>query len=129
MNEQNLRPPYTPKEARSYGAKGGQKSGESKRRKKTISATLDKLLSEPVKDAKQLDVIAKSGMPVGARPTYKDFLVASVIMKSIKRGNVDDLSKIIDIIGESSGVVLNDGNNEDALSRSLKEMAEDLTSD
>lgn len=102
MNEQNLRPPYTPKEARSYGAKGGQKSGESKRRKKTISATLDKLLSEPVKDAKQLDVIAKSGMPVGARPTYKDFLVASVIMKSIKRGNVDDLSKIIDIIGESA---------------------------
>ena len=102
MNEQNLRPPYTPKEARSYGAKGGQKSGESKRRKKTISATLDKLLSEPVKDDKQLDVIAKSGMPVGARPTYKDFLVASVIMKSIKRGNVDDLSKIIDIIGESA---------------------------
>lgn len=105
MNEQNLRPPFSksdPSLARENQKKAVAARNRNKARKKTISATLDKLLSEPVKDAKQLDVIAKSGMPVGARPTYKDFLVASVIMKSIKRGNVDDLEKLAGLIGEKN---------------------------
>lgn len=101
-NEKNLRPPYSPNEARSFGAKGGKKSGESKRRKKTIAETIDKLLNEKIKDQRQLAIIEKSGMPINGTPTYKDFLVASVIMKSIKRGSVDDLEKLACMIGEKA---------------------------
>lgn len=96
----NLRPVHTKEEARERGRNGGIKSGQSKRRKKTIAETVDKLLNEPVKDEKQLSIIEKSGMPIKGKPTYKDFLVASVIMRTIKKGYVDDLTKLMDILGE-----------------------------
>ena len=101
INEQNLRPPYTPDEARKYGAKGGVESGKSKRRKKSIAETVAQTLNSKVTDKGQLALIKKSGMPKPKNPTYKDFIVASVIMKCIKRGDVNDLSKIMEIIGET----------------------------
>ncbi len=101
LNEQNLRPPYTPDEARKYGALGGVKSGESKRRKKSIAETVNSVLNMKITDHKQLEKIRKSGMPVPKNPTYKDYIVASVILKSANRGDVNDLSKIMEIIGET----------------------------
>lgn len=101
-NEQNLRPPYTPNEAREYGRKGGYKSGQSKRRKKSLSETAAKILNEQVRDPKQLEIIKKSGLPVTGKPTYKDFFVASVIMKSIKKGSMDDLMKMASLLGEDN---------------------------
>lgn len=98
----NLRPPFTPEEARKLGKKGGVNSAKSKRRKKTIAETMDRLLNETVKDPKQLAIVEKSGMPISGNPTYKDFLVASVIIKSIKNGRVDDLQKMMEIIGEEA---------------------------
>ena len=53
------------------------------------------------KQESALAVIKKSGMPLSKAPTYKDFLVASTIMKSIKRGSVDDLEKLAAMIGET----------------------------
>lgn len=96
----NLRPVHTKEEARERGRNGGIKSGQSRRRKKTFAETVDRLLNEPVKDPKQLEVIQKSGLPVRTKPTYKDFFVASVIMRSIKKGSVDDLMKMMEILGE-----------------------------
>ena len=128
-NEQNLRPPFTPKQAREYGRKGGIASQAARRKKKTIAETVSGLLNEPIKDKSQLNVIKSSGMPIPAKPTYKDFLVASVIMKSIKRGTVDDLSKLMAIIGETAGGVPVDAVRDDALSKSLKELGKELESD
>ncbi len=128
-NEQNLRPPFTPNEAREYGKKGNVASQAAKKRKKTIAETVEKILNEPIRDEKQLNLIKKSGMPTPARPTYKDFLVASVIMKSIKRGMVDDLSKLMAIVGETAGALPLDEIAEDSLSRSLRELGKELESD
>lgn len=99
-NEQNLRPPFTPKEAREFGRKGAAASAASKRKKKTIAATVEKVLNTKVTDPKQLLTIQKAGLPVPKTPTYRDFIVASVIVKAVKRGSVDDLMKFMDIIGE-----------------------------
>ena len=99
--EENLRPVQTKEEARERGRRGGIKSGQVRRQRKTIAETLDKLLNEKITDPKQLAVIKKSGMPLSKAPTYKDFLVASTIMKSIKRGSVDDLEKLAAMIGET----------------------------
>lgn len=100
-NEQNLRPPYSSNEARKFGAIGGKKSGESKRKKKTIAATMDKLLDSKVTDPKQLEIIKKSGFPVGNKPTYKDFLIASILSRTIQKGKIDDLLKLQQVIGET----------------------------
>lgn len=101
INEQNLRSPYSPEEARRYGSKGGKASGEAKKRRKSIAETVKAALECEVTDPKQLAIIKKSGMPVPRNPTYKDFVVASVIMKCVKKGEVSDLSKIMEIVGES----------------------------
>lgn len=97
----NLRPPQSLEEARERGRKGGIKSGEVRRNKKTVAETVSYMLKQPVTDPKQLAVIRQSGIPMPGKPTYQEFLVACVIMKTIKRGDVGDLLKISELIGES----------------------------
>ena len=46
MNEKNLKPVRTKKEARERGARGGKKSGEAKRKKKLLKECLDELLAK-----------------------------------------------------------------------------------
>lgn len=60
-------------------------------------------MSAPITDERQLNALKKSGMPLPAKPTYKDFLVARVIMKSSEKGDVSDLMKIMQILGEEIG--------------------------
>ena len=98
--EENLRPVHTKEEARERGRNGGIKSGQVRRQKKTIAATVEKLLDSKVTDPKQLEIIKKSGFPLTGKPTYRDFLVASTLMQTIKRGKVDDLLKLQQVIGE-----------------------------
>ena len=99
-NNENL-VPFTEETAREMGKRGAIKSAESRRRKKSIAETVAQTLNSKVTDKGQLALIKKSGMPTPKNPTYKDFIVASVIMKCIKRGDVNDLSKIMEIIGET----------------------------
>lgn len=98
--EENLRPVQSKEEARQRGRNGGIKSGQVRRQKKTIAATVEKLLDSKVTDPKQLEIIKKSGFPLTGKPTYKDFLVASTLMQTIKSGKVDDLLKLQQVIGE-----------------------------
>lgn len=100
-NEQNLRPPFTPNEAREFGSRGGKKSAQVRNEKKTFAAMTKKILNTKVTDPKQLGIIQKSGMPVPKNPTYKDFLIASTIMKAIRKGSPDDIMKFMNIIGEN----------------------------
>lgn len=101
-NEQNLAPPYrSGSEARENGRKGGIASGKARREKATIAGTMESMLYKPVKNEKQLAVIAKSGLPVPKNPQYIHFLVASTMMRTIKDGKVDDLMKIMDLTGET----------------------------
>lgn len=46
-NENNLIPIRTESEAREKGSKGGKKSGEVRRRKKTMKQVMDFLLEQP----------------------------------------------------------------------------------
>lgn len=98
---ENLGPPFNSETAREAGRKGAIKSAEARRRKKSIAETVKQTLNSKVTNKKQLQIIEKSGMPVPKNPTYRDFVVASVVMNVIKRGYVDDLTKIMEIIGET----------------------------
>jgi len=99
-NEKNLCPFRTVSEAREKGHNGGVKSGQSRRQKAGIADTTKEMLYTVIKDPKQLEVIRKSGMPVPKKPRYVDFLVASTVMKSIKKGSPDDLLKLMQIVGD-----------------------------
>ena len=130
----NLKPPFqkseiakgSDRDASVNGRKGGIQSGVSRRRKKTIAETTMNALYKPVTDEAQLEAIRRSGMPVPSKPTYLDFLVASSIGKAIKKGEIDDLRKLMDIIGEEPPMINETDSDiaEDALSISLKELAE-----
>ena len=133
-NEQNLMPPFeSPKTANGSerdasinGKKGGINSAKSKKIKKTIAETTKDALYRPVTDERQLEVIRKSGMVVARKPTYLDFLVASVLTKTIRTGRLDDLKKLMEIVGEEPPNMSNpiDEIEEDILSASLRELAE-----
>lgn len=57
-------------------------------------------------------------MPLPKNPTYKDFLVAQVVLKSAARGEVSDLMKIMVIIGETAG----EGAGDDKVDNLLQEL-------
>lgn len=100
-NEQNLRPPFTPTEAREFGKKGAAASAKARRKKKTIAETVERVLNTKVTDPKQLATIEKAGLPVPKNPTYRDFIVASAILKTARYGLLADLEQLMAITGET----------------------------
>ena len=49
-NPQNLRPPFTPKEAREYGRMGGKASAEARRKRKSFQEQAQEFLHLPLDD-------------------------------------------------------------------------------
>ena len=84
-NKQNLKTP-TSKEARERGKKGGQASGEARRRKRDIKMALEALLE---KDYKTADGITLSGAEA----------IATKQMEKALRGD----TKAFEVIRDSSG--------------------------
>lgn len=60
-NEQNLRPPFTPKEAREYGRKGAAASARVRRQKRDMRETFRDLLDMPLKEGDLDEVTALAG--------------------------------------------------------------------
>ena len=87
-NESNLIH-LTSEKAREIGAKGGKKSGEVRRLKKTFKLALIEALEEEAKDEK--------GKPIGK--TYQD-LVNMGLLKGAMEGNASNYKTILETIGE-----------------------------
>jgi len=99
-NEQNLRPPYSPSEAREYGRKGGIESGKSKRRKRMIKETIEIVLDQPIKKPEMLETMSVLGL--NDSPKYRDYLIASIVTRTAEIGTVSDLVRLADLLGETS---------------------------
>lgn len=105
-NEQNLKPPFSkddPNTARECQKKSAAARRRNLKKQKAFAETVRVIFETKVKDPKQLEIIRKSGMPAPKNPTYMDFFVASVMMRSIKKGSVDDIIKYMQIVGENLG--------------------------
>lgn len=87
-NESNLIR-LTSEKAREIGAKGGKRSGEVRRLKKTFKMALIEALEKEVKDEK--------GKPTGK--TYQD-LVNIGLLKGAIEGNATNYKTILETIGE-----------------------------
>lgn len=102
---------FTKENAAENGRKGGTQSGITKRRRKALAERVKALLETEITNDSHLDIIRNSGLPLGDKPDYEDFVVASIVNTILRKGNIDDLIKLMGLIGETP--LVNSGDMED----------------
>lgn len=102
-NEHNLVPfdKRSENEARELGSKGGKKSGESRRRKKTMKQVMDFLLEQPVSMSADYNFLVEQGLDVNNLDV--DFVnnmlvVNTALMARAKDGDVKAIKELRSII-------------------------------
>ena len=98
-NEQNLRPSEY-KLSQEEAKKGGINSGKSRREKKTVQKILADYLDNDVQSNKSLKKIADTAGITGEQ-SIKELVTAVCILNTLKKGDVDKLSSIMGLLGES----------------------------
>lgn len=86
-NEQNLKKIRTAEEAREKGRNGGIKSGEARRRKKTMREWLEEIITRPCKTSD------------GANMTHEECMLVSLVQKA-ESGDTKAIEIIRDTLGE-----------------------------
>lgn len=79
---------------------GGIASGQSRREKKTIQKILADYLDNDVQSNKSLKKIADTAGITGEQ-SIKELVTAVCILNTLKKGDVDKLSSIVGLLGES----------------------------
>ena len=86
LNPQNLDPVRTKEEARKRGSNGGKKSGEAKRKKKTMQELAQAMLSCRVTDDALKDKFASLGFDTN-KMTMAEAMIAGQVMEAMKKPN------------------------------------------
>ena len=123
-NEQNLIPnsERSPEELREMAANGGRASGVSRRRKRSLREAADLYLSLPVANKKAWNKISAEGVD----PDDIDNQMAMIIgltQKAIK-GDAKAAKIIVDLLYNQIGKTADDGLEDDPITKSLKEEAQ-----
>lgn len=101
-NEKNLIPVRSESEAREKGRKGGIASGASRREKRTIQNILNDYLDKDVKSNPKLREIAEVA-GIKGKQSVKELVTAVCILNTLKKGDVDKLQKLCELLGEDNG--------------------------
>lgn len=99
-NLQNLRGPFTPEEARKYGAMGAKASIEARRRKKTFKQAFNAIANTPVTSYKIREVLRKNG--IDDENTTNAAAVAFRIVAEAIKGNPRMVSIFLEQMGETA---------------------------
>lgn len=123
-NEQNLIPmdQRSQSEARELGREGGRASGESRRRKKSLREAAELYLSLPVADKRAWNKLARDGVD----PEDVDnqmAIIAGLTIKAVK-GDAKAARVLFDLLGEQNGKPASETVEDDPITKSLKEEAE-----
>ena len=98
-NEQNLTHKLTVSEQR----KGGQKSAQVRREKKTVQKILNEFLSTAAKDNPQVSKLAaKIGLQDDG--SIKDLFTIVCTLNTLKDGNLSDLDRLSKLLGEQTEI-------------------------
>ena len=98
-NEQNLTHKLTVSEQR----KGGQKSAQVRREKKTVQKILNDFLSTAAKDNPQVSrLAAKMGLQDDG--SIKDLFTIVCTLNTLKDGNLSDLERLSKLLGEQTEI-------------------------
>ena len=123
-NEKNLIPmeQRSPEEAREMGRKGGRASGVSRRRKKSLREAAELYLSLPVSDKRAWNKLARDGV----EPEDVDNQMAVIAGLTIRaaKGDAKAAKVLFDLLGEQTGKFSADVAEDDPITKSLKEEAE-----
>lgn len=98
-NEQNLTHKLTVSEQR----KGGQKSAQVRREKKTVQKILNDFLSTAAKDNPQVSKLAAK-MGLHDDGSIKDLFTIVCTLNTLKDGNLSDLERLSKLLGEQTEV-------------------------
>ena len=98
-NEQNLTHKLTVSEQR----KGGQKSAQVRREKKTVQKILNDFLSTAAKDNPQVSKLAEK-MGLQDDGSIKDLFTIVCTLNTLKDGNLSDLERLSKLLGEQTEV-------------------------
>lgn len=124
------RPPFTKEEAKEYGRMGGIASGISRREKVNLNIRMADRLLKKIKDPRQKAMIDKIGISDSKDSQWADFLLDAVLQRMIKNGTMKDLAELGKFIGEDiDDIAPGEDIKDDALSESLKQLAEEIESD
>jgi hypothetical protein len=96
-NEQNLTHKLTVSEQR----KGGQKSAQVRREKKTVQKILNDFLSTAAKDNPQVSKLAAK-MGLQDDGSIKDLFTIVCTLNTLKDGNLSDLERLSKLLGEQT---------------------------
>ena len=98
-NEQNLTHKLTVSEQR----KGGQKSAQVRREKKTVQKILNDFLSTAANDNPQVSKLAAK-MGLQDDGSIKDLFTIVCTLNTLKDGNLSDLERLSKLLGEQTEV-------------------------
>ena len=123
-NEKNIIPnsERTPEERREIAAAGGRASGVSRRRKKSLREAAELYLSLPVSDKRAWNKLARDGV----EPEDVDNQMAVIAGLTIRaaKGDAKAAKVLFDLLGEQAGKFSADVSEDDPITKSLKEEAE-----
>ena len=98
-NEQNLTHKLTVSEQR----KGGQKSAQVRREKKTVQKIMNDFLSTAAKDNPQVSKLAAK-MGLKSDDSIKYLFTIVCILNTMKDGNLSDLERLSKLLGEQTEI-------------------------
>lgn len=109
MNEHNLIPfsERSESEAREYGAKGGKKSGESRRRKKSMKQVMEMLLQMPASTREDYELLLGMGIDLeelGFENISNLLLVNAALLRRAKLGDVQAVKELRSIIEDDAAL-------------------------
>ena len=84
-------------------SKGGQKSVEVRRQKKTVQKILNDFLSTAAKDNPQVAKLADK-MGLKSDDSIKDLFTIVCILNTLKDGNLSDLERLSKLLGEQTEI-------------------------
>lgn len=111
MNEQYLIPnsQRSPQELREQCRKGGIKSGETRRRRKTQREYLQQALDLNIKDIPQLRKLGeKMGLDVD-RCTLQQLLTIKLLLNTANKSDISSLKDVVGLLGEQNESRENNG--------------------
>ena len=84
-------------------SKGGKKSVESRRQKKTVQKILNDFLSTAAKDSPQVSKLAAK-MGLQDDGSIKDLFTIVCTLNTLKDGNLSDLERLSKLLGEQTEI-------------------------
>ena len=119
-NEQNLTHKLTVSEQR----KGGQKSAQVRREKKTVQKILNDFLSTAAKDNPQVSKLAAK-MGLQDDGSIKDLFTIVCTLNTLKDGNLSDLERLSKLLGEQTEVADTEAQKQAAFLDAVKKAVSD----